>query len=83
LDSIRHSVVIHNGACSPLPCANSIGGISLAPGAASGVCAKAENPKLLAVKGKIPAPCNSLRRDSRIFIISPLVFRILASGCDR
>jgi hypothetical protein len=43
-------------------------------GAAEGAYAKAENPKLPAAKGKIPAPCNAVRRDSRIFIISPLFF---------
>jgi hypothetical protein len=66
-----------------LPRTNTIGGILVALGAARGACAKAQNPKLPAAKGKIPAPCNTVRRDSRIFIISPLFFRIFAALCDR
>jgi hypothetical protein len=62
-DSIRHNVVIHNAAWSPLPWAKSTGGNSAAPGAARGACANAGNPKPPAAKGKIPAPCNSIRRD--------------------
>jgi hypothetical protein len=52
-------------------------------GAAEGLCAKADNPNPPAAKGRAPAPCNSARRDSRIFTISPLFFRILAPLCDR
>jgi len=75
--------VIHNAAWSPWPCTKRIGGISPALGAAGGACAKAENPKLPAAKGKVPAPFNIVRRDSRIFMISPLFFRILTALCDR
>jgi hypothetical protein len=66
LDSIRHSVVIHNGACSPLPCANRIGGSSVAAGAAALVWAAAPNPKLFVANGSTAAPFKIVRRDMRI-----------------